>query len=130
LRFTFYASLRGEAAAQRVLRHHARLDELEEVVAPDFLGHDLPPGLPRGPQGLRLFRESTHSAFPDARTTIEQLLADGEYVIARFTVAGTHLGPLMGFPATGKRFAVHLIEIARFRDGKIVSDARAARASG
>jgi predicted ester cyclase len=96
------------------------LEELDEVIAPDFVGHDLPPGLPPGPQGLRQFRESTHAAFPDARTTIQQLLADGDYVIARFTVTGTHLGPLMGFAPTGKRFELGLIEIARFRDGKIV----------
>ncbi|MBV9544031.1 MAG: ester cyclase [Chloroflexi bacterium] len=95
-------------------------DELDEVIAPDFVGHDLPPGLPVGARGLRQFRETTRGAFPDAQTTIQQLLADGDYVIARFTIAGTHLGPLMGLPPTGKRFQLDLIEIARFRDGKIV----------
>ena len=102
-----------------IVDRHA-LEELDEVIAPDFVGHDLPPGLPPGPQGLRQFRESTRSAFPDARTTIQQQLADGDYVINRFTVAGTHLGPLMSFAPTGKRFELSLIEIARFRDGKIV----------
>ena len=101
-----------------IVDRHA-LEELDEVIAPDFVGHDLPPGLPPGPDGLRQFRAGTRAAFPDARTTIEQLLADGDYVIARFTITGTHLGPLMGFAATGKRFTLGLIEIARFRDGKI-----------
>jgi predicted ester cyclase len=113
---------RNKAAWRRfvdIVERHA-LEELDEVIAPDFVGHDLPPGLPPGPQGLRQFRESTRAAFPDARTTIQQLLADGDYVIARFTVAGTHLGPLLGFAPTGKRFELNLIEIARFRDGKIV----------
>jgi predicted ester cyclase len=96
------------------------LDEIEEVIAPDFVGHDLPPGLPPGPEGLRQFRLGTQAAFPDARTTVQQLLAEGEYVSARFTVVGTHLGPLMGFAPTGKPFELQLIEIARFRDGKIV----------
>jgi predicted ester cyclase len=96
------------------------LEEIEEVFAPDFVGHDLPPGLPPGPEGLRQFRVSTRQAFPDARTTVKQVLADGDYVIARFTVSGTHLGPLMGFAPTGRPFELNLIEIARFRDGKIV----------
>jgi steroid delta-isomerase-like uncharacterized protein len=96
------------------------LDEVDEVIAPDFVGHDLPPGLPPGPEGLRRFRESTRQAFPDARTTVHELLADGDYVSARFTVTGTHLGPLMGFAPTGRRFQLDLIEIARLRDGKIV----------
>ena len=102
-----------------IVDRHA-LDELPEVIAPDFLGHDLPPGVPRGPEGLRRFRETVHPAFPDARTTIEDVLADGDKVIGRFTVEATHLGPLMGFSATGKRIRLGLIEIARFRDGKIV----------
>jgi predicted ester cyclase len=113
---------RNKAAWRRFVDIDARqaYDELDEVIAPDFVGHDLPPGLPPGPRGLRRFRESTRSAVPDARTTIEQMLADGDYVISRFTVAGTHLGPWMGFAPTGKRFELSLIEIARFRDGKIV----------
>jgi steroid delta-isomerase-like uncharacterized protein len=96
------------------------LDEIETVIAPDFVGHDLPPGLPPGPAGLRQFRESTRQTFPDAQTKVHELLAEGEYVTARFTVTGTHLGPLMGFAPTGKRFELDLIEIARFRDEKIV----------
>ena len=113
---------RNKAVWRRFVDIDARqaYDELDEVFAPDFVGHDLPPGLPHGPQGLRQFRESTRAAFPDARTTIQQLLADGDHVIARFTVAGAHLGPLMGFAPTGKHFELSLIEIARFRDGKIV----------
>lgn len=112
----------NKAAWRRFVDIDARqaYDELDEVIAPDFVGHDLPPGLPPGLQGLRVYRENTRGAFPDARTSIQQQLADGDYVISRFTVAGTHLGPLMGFAPTGKRFELSLIEIARFRDGKIV----------
>jgi predicted ester cyclase len=102
-----------------IIDRHA-LDELAEVVAPGFVAHDLPPDTPRGPDGLRGFRERVHQAFPDARTTIDDLLADGDKVVGRFTIEATHSGPFMGFAPTGKRISLGLIEIARLENGKIV----------
>jgi steroid delta-isomerase-like uncharacterized protein len=60
------------------------------------------------------------SAFPDMRVTIEDLVAEGDKVAARWSVTGTHRGELMGIPATGKRVTVTGIEINRFAGGKLV----------
>jgi len=64
--------------------------------------------------------EPVRSACPDLRLEIEDLLADGDKVIARMTARGTHDRPFLGLPATGKEVAFELIEILRVADAKIV----------
>ena len=58
-------------------------------------------------------------AFPDRRYTVEDLLAEGDKVVVRFTTSGTHLGEFQGIPATGKTGTVTGIAICRIRDGRI-----------
>jgi steroid delta-isomerase-like uncharacterized protein len=95
-------------------------DELRAVLAPDFVGHDLPPGLPQGPEGLILFRKRANQAFPDQKiVAMEELLAVDDRVVARFTMTQTHQGEFLGMAATGKPFTIELIEIDRIENGKI-----------
>lgn len=68
-------------------------DDLRAVLAPDFVGHDLPPGLPPGPEGLILFRTKANQAFPNQKiVAIEELLAVDDRVVARFIMTQTHQG--------------------------------------
>jgi len=60
-----------------------------------------------------------HAAFPDWRHTTEDVIAEGDKVVARMTVQGTHKGDFMGIPATGKEVAFTNISIFRIADGKI-----------
>jgi predicted ester cyclase len=60
------------------------------------------------------------AAFPDIQTTIDELFADGDRVIARWTNRGTHLGPFLGIAATGKSIAYMGISIDQIADGQIV----------
>jgi len=94
-------------------------DDLKAVLAPDFVGHDLPPGLPPGPGGLILFRAKANAAFPDQQIVVEDLIAVDDRVIARFTLTQTHQGEFMGIAATGKPVTLELIEIDRIANGKI-----------
>jgi predicted ester cyclase len=94
-------------------------DELKAVLAPDFVGHDLPPGLPPGPEGLILFRTKVNEAFPDQQMVVEDLLAVDDRVIARLTLTQTHQGEYMGIVATGKPVTLELIEIDRIANGQI-----------
>ena len=95
-------------------------DELRAVLAPDFVGHDLPPGLPPGPEGLILFRKRANQAFPDQKiVAMEELIAADDRVVARFTTTQTHQGEFMGIAATGKPFTIELIEIDRIENGRI-----------
>ena len=94
-------------------------DDLKAVLAPDFVGHDLPPGLPPGPEGLILFRMKVNEVFADQKMVVEDLMAVDDRVIARFTLTQTHQGEYMGIAATGKPVTLELIEIDRMANGKI-----------
>ena len=60
------------------------------------------------------------AAFPDLHSTVEYLIAEGDMVVSRFTMRGTHQGEFIGIPPTGKQVKVTGMVIHRFADGKIV----------
>ena len=98
------------------------LAALDEFYAPDHVDHTLPPGLPVGPEGTKQAIAMILSGFPDLHVTIEDMIAEGDKVVIRFTTHGTQLGRLGGIPPTGKQVAVSTIEITRIADGRIVED--------
>jgi predicted ester cyclase len=64
---------------------------------------------------------SFRASFPDLQMEIQELIAEGDKVVGRFTCSGTHLGAWLGQPPTGRRFErVDEVAIFRFRDGRIV----------
>jgi steroid delta-isomerase-like uncharacterized protein len=73
----------------------------------------------RGPEALRTFVTLYRNAFPDLRIVIDDLLAEGDRVVCRWTVTGTQTGDLPSIPATGKVATVTGIDIDRIVDGKI-----------
>lgn len=91
---------------------------LEEVCAPDFVHHG--PGMPPDLAGLKQMAPVFRTAFPDIELVTEDLVAEGDRVVDRVTVRGTHRGEFMGIPPSGKRFEMQEIHIARIVDGKIV----------
>jgi len=93
---------------------------VDELCAPNVVDHSIPPGFPAGAAGVKQMATTYRSAFPDMRITIEDLIAEGDKVVARWSGTGTHRGELMGIPATGKRVTVTGIGIDRFAGGKIV----------
>lgn len=116
-------SAENKALARRLVEeafNAGRLDVTDELVASDFVGHD--PALPeevRGPAGVKESIAGYRTAFPDIRVTIEDQIADGDYVVTRWSAKGTHQGELMGMPATGKQATVTGITIDRIVDGRI-----------
>ena len=95
---------------------------IDELLADDFVEHEeLPPGVPQGKGAPRAMMTMMRGAFPDFHARVEELLEDGDKVIARVRFSGTHQGEFMGIPATGKRFDIAVIDIIEFRDGKGVA---------
>jgi steroid delta-isomerase-like uncharacterized protein len=92
---------------------------VEEFVAQDFVDHHLSPELGGGPAAIKAEMNQITGAFPDFHVTIEDLIAEGDKVVARATNRGTHQGEFQGIPATGKRVCVSAIAIARIADGKL-----------
>jgi predicted ester cyclase len=91
-----------------------------DLLIPDVVDHYAPPGLPPGREGWNLNRKLLRSAFPDARWTEEDMLAEGDLVAGRYVLRGTHQGEFFGIPPTGKQVVVSNIHICRLNDGKIV----------
>jgi steroid delta-isomerase-like uncharacterized protein len=99
-----------------------KLDTIDALVAPSYVYHG-PGGLEmRGPEGYKQLANAYRGAFPDMDITIEDLIAEGDQVVCRWTGRGTHKGELMGIAATGKFATVPGILISRFANGKLVED--------
>lgn len=96
------------------------LDALHEVVKEDFLTPRMLPGMPPGLEGAKQLHQATLLGMPDWRTDIEDLIAEGNKVVARITITGTHTGDFFGIPATGRKIRISGIYIARIANGKIV----------
>ena len=58
------------------------------------------------------------TAFPDLHFTIEELVAEGDIVAGRLTMSGTHEGPLMGMPPTGRSVSQDHMHFVRFRTAR------------
>jgi steroid delta-isomerase-like uncharacterized protein len=96
------------------------LDLIDEMVAADGVDHQAPPGTAQGPEGLKQFLSMFRSAFPDLQATVDQVIAEGDTIAARFTMSGTHQGEFFGIPPTGKRMEITGIDVVRFENGKMV----------
>lgn len=91
--------------------------------ADDYRMHDpVVPNLPPGLEGFKAYIHSFRDALGDVDVVLEDLLAEGDKVIWRFTLSATHTGPLLGIPATGKRVAVTGTLISRIVDGKVAEE--------
>ena len=102
-----------------------RYDLLKELIATDVVNHDplsdetLTPEEARGFEGFRRHVEVFHEAFPDGTVTINDVIAEGDMVAARFTVEGTHEGRFGGIEPTGKKFSGTSMVFYRIENGKI-----------
>ena len=91
------------------------------IMTQEFVDHPPPPpGMASGLEGFKQFATMLVGAFPDLRITIEDLIEEGDKVVAQVTVRGTHRGLFMGqIAATGKRFEMPGVDIFRIAGGKI-----------
>jgi len=99
--------------------NEGNVNAVDGLVSDAYVRHD--PNSPEvhGPEQEKQFMAMSLSAFPDLRFTIEDLAAEGDKVIARFTMSATHRGELWGIPPTGKQLTLTAMEIYRIAEGKI-----------
>ena len=97
-----------------------KLEVIEEIVADEMTEHEEFPGLASGRLGVRQFFQMMRTAFPDFQMTMEDIFADGDRVVIRARMSGTHHGTFMDMPATGQRMDVPFADFVRFHDGKVV----------
>ena len=94
------------------------VDALDELVVLDYDEHDPLPGQGTGRQGIKDRVRMLRGAF-DPRFTIQDLVAEGDKVVVRWTNTGTHVGEFMGIAATGRPYAIAGIDIHRIQDGRL-----------
>jgi steroid delta-isomerase-like uncharacterized protein len=92
---------------------------MRALVAPEWLDHDPLPGQPDGPEGPVYVVSTLHTAHPDLRFTIDDLIAEEDRVAVRWTMRATNTGPMLGRPPTGNAVELAAVVIFRIADGRI-----------
>jgi steroid delta-isomerase-like uncharacterized protein len=96
------------------------LSVVDELFTPNYEHHDVSsPDFGRGPESEKKRATLYRTAFPDLRLTIEDIIAEGETVMTRWSCRGTHKGDLSGITPTGKQFNITGVTIARLANGKL-----------
>jgi serine phosphatase RsbU (regulator of sigma subunit)/predicted ester cyclase len=116
---------RNKALVRRFLEAHANgdLDTVDEMLAPEFVDHNLIPGQQPAREGYLRALTEFHAAYSDTRYVIEKQLAEGDEVVTTFAVSATHdRGEWMGLVPTGKQFEALLILVHGVVGGKITDE--------
>jgi steroid delta-isomerase-like uncharacterized protein len=117
----------NKAKVRRLLEEgfsQGNAEVVDQVLAPDFVCYDpnSESGEVRGAQTIKGEIDYFRSALSDLTYTIEDQIAEGDKVVTRYTVSGTHQGELFGVPATGEQVQMSGIVVDRLEDGKIVEE--------
>jgi steroid delta-isomerase-like uncharacterized protein len=93
---------------------------IDELIAPDYIQHTQ--GVPPGREGVKQFFAMVRAAFPDITQTAEDMIAEGDKVVWRWTIRGTHTGPFQRLPPTGRQVMITGINIVRIADGRLAEN--------
>ena len=94
------------------------LDAIDELCTPDFVVHTPFPGMDPSREGMKQMFGMFQQAFPDMRLTVDEMVAEGDTVVARLTMTGTHTGDMMGIPPTGRQFKTRGMDLVHIVNGK------------
>lgn len=115
------SSEQNKQTARRIFEevmNRGNLQLVNELVADDYRLRE-PEGLPAGREGMLTLVQAYRTAFPDLRTTVEEMIAEGDTVAVRWSGMGTQSGTFMGVPPSGQRAQVRAISWLRFRNGRL-----------
>ena len=102
------------------------VDEVPRFVSPDYVEVHDNKRHAMGIEGAKEHIRGVRQTYPDLHLTVEQQLAEGEWVVSRVTMCGTHLGEWQGIQPTGRRIEVTAVNIDRVVDGRLVEHCGAA----
>src|ERR1700704_6448566 len=102
------------------LWNKGNLSVADQLFTPNYAHHDpSTPDFGRGPESEKKRATLYRTAFPDLRLTIEDIIAEGETVMVRWSCRGTHKGDLSGIAPTGRQVTISGVSIACFTGGKM-----------
>ena len=102
------------------LWNNGKLSVADEIFTPNYEHHDSStPDFGRGPDSETKRATLYRTAFPDLHLTIEDVIAEGETVMTRWSCRGTHKGDLNGIAPTGKQITLYGVTVARISNGKM-----------
>ena len=104
--------------------NQGNLAVVDEVCTPGHFTHTpfSPYGNRNGNEALKDLITMFRTAFPDLQCTLEGEIRQGDEFAAHWTMSGTHTGPFLGTPATGKSFTVQTVQYGRLENGRIAED--------
>jgi uncharacterized protein YbjT (DUF2867 family)/predicted ester cyclase len=120
--FTSFVREKNKALIRRVFEQVIPAGDgtgLSDLMTPDFHDHDPLPGQPDGAAAGEYVVSTMHTAHPDLRLAVDDLVAESDRVTIRWTLRGTNTGPLLGRPPSGQPVELKAIVIFRIADGKI-----------
>lgn len=95
----------------------------QSIISPDVIFYAPTSAKPmHGFQGYTAVLEMMRGGMPDVQWKAEEILEDGDKVMVRFSMSGTHTNYLMGIPPTGKKIHITAMNIYEFKDGKIIRE--------
>lgn len=99
----------------------------DELFAADCVTHQLrsgaePVGVPRGPEAIKHHVADWIRGFPDLRFTVEEIIAEGDRVVSRSVLRGSHTGTWLGIPPTGKQIDIRMSVTHRIENAMIAED--------
>ncbi len=96
------------------------IDAINDIIHPDFINHTAP-GTVRGPQGIIDFTINIlRSALTEINVAIFDQIIEGNKVVTRKTVSGTHVANFMGIPPSRKIVNINIIDIITLKDGQYI----------
>jgi predicted ester cyclase len=99
-----------------------QMDRIDDLIAPDYRSYNPLPGQPPGRAGFKYAISQVRAAFPDHQVVVEELVAEGDKVVARLRAGGTHRGEFFGLAPTGKQATWMLLIMLRIVDGRVTDN--------
>jgi steroid delta-isomerase-like uncharacterized protein len=99
--------------------NEARFDQLDGYLADGYEIKDAPPGSAPGAAGIREVVTMFRTAFPDMVITLDEVIAEGDWVASKSTLQGTHRGDFLGLAPTGRTVNVTSLTMVKLRDGRL-----------
>lgn len=109
------------------LWNNRNLSVADEIVSPNCVTHQLQSGtasvgVPRGPKAVKQHISEWLEGFPNLHFDVEQMVAEGDQVVSRSVMRGTHTGTWLGVAPTNKEVSIRLMVIQRIENSKIIED--------